>query len=438
MNQQAWGADGGAREALSSAVANYGPRVLSDARILGNMVTDLLPDSPRERSLLVAAAETDIAAQLHQHIEEQHIDPATAVRLAAGTLSDQKSIEPAACLWVTTEYARALGYQVPDSLAEGPLAVPPPMAGVPGAGAGVGVGGPGAGGPGASGAGATPPPIGMPPVPGGVHDNQTQAAPDQTVPGAPSWPGAWPPPGSVSPTPGGPSGSWQGGWPPPQGPGWSSGSVPQPVPRSSGGGKRAVIAVTVVVALAGLYFLIAGVSKIPPFQAAAAATTTPSTTKLTDVLTNTGHVTDPTTQCSAAVVPSGLILPGMTEALSCTVSGLPGGNVYAYQMDTSADYQTAWTNYNHWWLFDTVTAETSCPPTGSKTAHATDPWYSDTYPQKTGQVIECEWVGTNYTIPAYTWTVPSANAIVIAQGASGTSFDALNTWWSGSPSASGS
>ena len=48
---------GEAREALGTAVASYGQRVLSDPHTLGNLVADLLPDLPRERSLLVTAAE---------------------------------------------------------------------------------------------------------------------------------------------------------------------------------------------------------------------------------------------------------------------------------------------------------------------------------------------------------------------------------------------
>ena len=44
---------GEAREALSSMVNDYSKRILTDPRMLGNVVTDLLPDLPRERRLLV-------------------------------------------------------------------------------------------------------------------------------------------------------------------------------------------------------------------------------------------------------------------------------------------------------------------------------------------------------------------------------------------------
>ena len=103
---------GEAHEALGTAVASYGQRVLSDPHTLGNLVADLLPDLPRERSLLVTAAEAGVAAEMRQHVEEQHIDPGTAAQLVARSLSERRAIDPAASTWVASEYAQALGYQV--------------------------------------------------------------------------------------------------------------------------------------------------------------------------------------------------------------------------------------------------------------------------------------------------------------------------------------
>jgi hypothetical protein len=120
MSQQL-DAQGEAHEALGTAVASYGHRVLSDPHTLGNLVADLLPDLPRERSLLVTGAEAGVAAEMRQHVEEQHIDPDTAVQLVARALSERRAIDPAASLWVASEYAQALGYQVRPYTA----AVPP-------------------------------------------------------------------------------------------------------------------------------------------------------------------------------------------------------------------------------------------------------------------------------------------------------------------------
>ena len=101
-----------AHEALGTAVASYGQRVLSDPHTLGNLVADLLPDLPRERSLLVTGAEAGVAAEMRQHVEDQRIDPDTAVQLVARSLSDRRAIDTTAGLWVVTEYAQALGYPV--------------------------------------------------------------------------------------------------------------------------------------------------------------------------------------------------------------------------------------------------------------------------------------------------------------------------------------
>ena len=112
MTEQQLDAQGEAHEALGSVVNDYGQRVLSDPRMIGNLVTDLLPDLPKERSLLVTAAEADVAGELRRHVQEQHLDPNTAVQLVARSLTDRKSIDPVSSMWVATQYAQALGYPV--------------------------------------------------------------------------------------------------------------------------------------------------------------------------------------------------------------------------------------------------------------------------------------------------------------------------------------
>ena len=47
MTEPQLDARGEAHQALSSVVAAYGPPVLSNPRMLGSLVTDLLPDLPR-------------------------------------------------------------------------------------------------------------------------------------------------------------------------------------------------------------------------------------------------------------------------------------------------------------------------------------------------------------------------------------------------------
>jgi hypothetical protein len=128
MSEQQLDAQGEAHQALSTVVTDYGQRVLSDPRMIGNIVTDLLPDLPRERGLLVTAAEADVAGELTQRVQHQHLDPDTAVQMVARSLIERKSIDPAASMWVTTEYAQALGYPVrPAALSAAPLGATPPL-----------------------------------------------------------------------------------------------------------------------------------------------------------------------------------------------------------------------------------------------------------------------------------------------------------------------
>jgi hypothetical protein len=124
MSGDPYDGQGEVRDALSTAVDSYGKRVLNDPRVLGNLVTDLLPDLPRERSLLVAAAEAGIASELTQNVEGQHMDADTAVALAARSLTENRSLDPAASSWVATEYAQALGYQVRSPAPPSPWEAP--------------------------------------------------------------------------------------------------------------------------------------------------------------------------------------------------------------------------------------------------------------------------------------------------------------------------
>ena len=53
------------------------------------------------------------------------------------------------------------------------------------------------------------------------------------------------------------------------------------------------------------------------------------------------------------------------------------------------------------------------------------------FPQRQGQVLECEWTETGNTLdtPAYAWTFPSENAFIIAYGPQDSTFATLSTWW---------
>ena len=482
MTEQQLDPQGEAHEALGSVANDYGQRVLSDPRMIGNLVTDLLPDLPRERSLLVTGAEADIAGELTQHVQEQHLDPNTAVQLVARSLVDRRSLDPAASMWVTSEYAQALGYPVQSSQAPPPPGPgglnPPPVVGpappqtvtsyapyaapnqptnpppadptfVPGGGGGYG-GTPGAGG----GYGGSQPPAGggfggapagggyggsQPPAGGGGYGGPPPPA------GGGGYGGPPPPPpagygGFSNPSPAGGVGT-----PTPTPMPWAAGGGGQPPKRRSnkgllyGGGAAAVVVILVVALLAGGVFNSPKVKPTPtPTPTVHSASPKPTPTP-TNTGTSTGlasltsllpqDIDDPATQCTQTTYK--WTMPGLVQALTCTDPGLPGGYVYAYQVKTYADYQTSFANYNKWWGFGNSTPGSNCPPGNSPNDEGTTGWHDNFFPARDGQVLECEWVGAGSTPnePAYTWTLPTENAFIVAQGAANSAFSVLDTWW---------
>src|SRR5262249_42551170 len=109
-----------ARQALNAIVTDpqYGVAALSSAQTMSNLLKDLLPDAPREKSILVAAAEAGLADTLRQHIG-QGMDPNTAIRLTASSLSSTTPFTSEACTWVTGEIATAIGISPSPGAARG-------------------------------------------------------------------------------------------------------------------------------------------------------------------------------------------------------------------------------------------------------------------------------------------------------------------------------
>ncbi len=381
MSQQQLDAQGEAREALGAAVSVYGPRVLNDPHILGNFVGDQIPDLPREQSLIVAGAEAGTAAEIAHHVQHEHIDPDTAVQLAARSLMDRKAIDPAASMWVAAEYARALGYPVRPAV---PLPAP------------------------------APPPAAGPDLQRTVTTHVPYPAPSQSAP-----------PDQHTPPPGPP---------------WGYGPVtPAPRKRNKGllyGGAAAAAAV--VIAVVAVFVFLPGPKPAPtppPTPRPSPTTASPKPKPVSGLASLTSllpqDIDDPSTQCKAQTPPFNWTMPGLVRALTCTDPGLPGGYVYAYQVKTAADFQTAWASYNKWWGFDTTSAGSSCPPGNSPGDQGTTGWHDTYFPARDGQVLECEWVGSGSTptAPAYTWTIPTENTFIVGQGADNTTFAALQTWW---------
>ena len=117
MADMPWEHAAEARAALNAIVTDpeHGVAALSSPRTMSNLLKDLLPDAPREKNLLVAAAEAGLADKLRGHVAEG-MDSSTAIRLTASTFSDSTPLTPDACSWVAGEIAVALGISTPAEL----------------------------------------------------------------------------------------------------------------------------------------------------------------------------------------------------------------------------------------------------------------------------------------------------------------------------------
>jgi len=110
MAEMAWEHAAEARAALNAIVTDpeHGVDALSNPRTMSNLLKDLLPDAPREKNLLLAAADAGLADSLREHVA-QGMDSTTAIRLTASSFAARSPLTPAACSWVTGEIAAALG-----------------------------------------------------------------------------------------------------------------------------------------------------------------------------------------------------------------------------------------------------------------------------------------------------------------------------------------
>lgn len=117
-----WDVQGEAQAGLRAIVADprYGPAALSNAQTMTNLLKDMLPDAPRESSVLVQASDAGVADMLQTHISNG-MDLATASRLAAGSFENQTGLTPEACNWAVGAFASALRL---DTVRQAP---PPPV-----------------------------------------------------------------------------------------------------------------------------------------------------------------------------------------------------------------------------------------------------------------------------------------------------------------------
>jgi hypothetical protein len=109
MTSASWDPQGEAQGALRAIAADprYGAEALSNAPMMTNLLKDMLPDAPREASVLIAAAEGGVPTALQRHVA-QGMDVETASRLAAGALADRTALTQEACAWATGSLAAVL------------------------------------------------------------------------------------------------------------------------------------------------------------------------------------------------------------------------------------------------------------------------------------------------------------------------------------------
>lgn len=87
---------------------DLGVAALSSGRLAANVLEDLLPEAPRERAILVLAAQAGVAQALRDHVAHG-LDDATAINLAVVSLEDNSPLDHDSCEWVVTQIAAAVG-----------------------------------------------------------------------------------------------------------------------------------------------------------------------------------------------------------------------------------------------------------------------------------------------------------------------------------------
>jgi hypothetical protein len=103
-------------------MAEHGPQALSNAVIMDRICRDRLAGLPGEAILIGSAARSDVPVMLRQQVASLGVD--AAIQSAAATLAEAHALDAAACVWVVGEFARALGYTLSGGTPPGAGASP--------------------------------------------------------------------------------------------------------------------------------------------------------------------------------------------------------------------------------------------------------------------------------------------------------------------------
>jgi hypothetical protein len=419
-----------ARAALNAIVTDpdYGVAALSSPRTMSSLLKDLLPDAPREKVILVAAAEAGLADTLRQHVY-QGMDTNTAIRLSASSFSSTTPFTPEACIWVTNEIATALGIRRGSGVPLGFYAgqsMPTQVAPVPGypprqqptQGFGYGQ---------ASGYGYGQPGYGYAQPDGYGYGQQGGYGIQQPARHGPAVPtAAMGPMGPYGPNPGGPGG--------PGGP---------LKPRRSRHGwliGGSIVAVIIVAAVVAVGLSRGGAAKTPTAATprstqpnpspSLSLTHPPGTDALATIMNLTGAGARPLgTECVTAKL-FGLNPETLDARIFCHHTTAANMVVWGYQFDNSADYRAGLAHINHYVGFDQVKPGIRCPPPSGSVA-GKDGWHTIHNPKyhafRRGQNVECL---IDAHKPVIIWTMPTQDVFFIGQdNVEGTAIKTVMKWW---------
>lgn len=396
MTATTWERQRGVSEALHTIVSdpNLGVEALSSAHLLSNLLKDLLPDAPRETSVLVAAAEAGLAQMLLERVRQgMHID--TAAALTASAFAARTPFTADACHWVVGELSVALGL-MPGETAQ---AITDPVGGAQPQGAG----------------GAARP--GLPPV---MQPRVSDAA-ETVLPQAANVSAgtAWRPPGE---------GVTATGAGVPAGPGQGQAPKRSRTRRTWMILTSAIATAAVIGAAMAAAPRLTGTTATPPPTQPAPAQPAPTQPAPTPTPTPSRAGFEPLSQIIAPFTTSckpgdRRLFPGIVHIEYCAANS-GGITVVALQFDNSADYSTAISRNNTAFSFNPSTAANTCPPPAGSTEGLTS-WYSSNYPKRRGQFLEC--YTTKPPAPAtYLWTVPTSNVMLLAFAGT---YAHLDRWW---------
>ncbi len=102
-----WDVDRRAVAALHTLVDEHGQAGLSNPDVMSGLLRDLLPDDPREATVLVQAAGAGLALVLRENLD-QGIGRDAAQAIAARTLAEQTGLGADACSWAAATIAEVL------------------------------------------------------------------------------------------------------------------------------------------------------------------------------------------------------------------------------------------------------------------------------------------------------------------------------------------